>query len=165
MFTPRILKIYRDELMSENNIGLRSIQLLEPAEVQNKRFTSGLVPKSTKSIQDACWTDQWMALSGNSSGRCQCAACGKLIFADTSDPECVKLAAAYRNQGIIPDCKPETLQIQGGHIVLTQDIVDGRFLLAKKGSTHIVPLCKECNNSHVITLTLQARTIITPEVR
>lgn len=165
MLNPRNLNIYKDELISENNIGLRFIQILEPAIVQNKRFTSGLVPKSTKSIKDLCWIDQWMALSGNSTGRCRCAVCGKFIFADTSDLECIKMASAYKTQGIISDCTPETLQIQGGHIILTKDIVNGSFILAKKGSTHIVPLCKKCNNFTVSTLILQAGSIITPEIR
>lgn len=57
MLNPQNLNIYKNELISENNIGLRSIQILEPAIVQNKRFTSGLVPKSTKSIKDLCWID------------------------------------------------------------------------------------------------------------
>lgn len=166
MLNRQELNIYRNELISENNIGIRSITLLEPAIVQNKRFTSGLMPKATKSIKNACWADQWMALSENYSGRCVCASCGKFIFADTSDPECFKLTKAYKSQGIIPDCTSETLQIQGGHIVLTKNIVDrNQYYLAKRGSTHIVPLCKECNNSNNTMLTLRARTIMTPEIR
>lgn len=108
--------------------------------------------------------DQWMALSGNSTERCICAACGKFIFADISNPECVKMASAYKAQGIIPDCTPETLHIQGGNIILTKDIVNGSFTLAKKGSTHIVPLCRECSNFTASTIILQARSMITPEI-
>lgn len=165
MLNRQELNIYRNELISENSIGLRSIKILEPAIVQNKRFTSGLVPKATKSINNACWADQWMALSENYSGRCVCASCGKFLFADTSDSECIKLANAYKNQRIIPDCTPESLHIQGGHIILTTNIVEGRFYLAKRGSTHIVPLCKECNNSNKTMLTLRDRTIMTPEIK
>lgn len=165
MLSAEDLDTYKDELIRENTIGLRFITMLEPAMVQNKPFTSGLTPKATKSIKNACWIDQWMALSGLTSGRCRCAACGKFIFANTSDPECVKLAKAYNSQGIIPDCTPETLQLIGGHVVLLKNITDGRYLLAKRGSTFIVPLCKECNNSTVNNLVLSTQTVITPEIR
>lgn len=156
---------YRNELISENDIVLRCIKLLEPAIVKNKRFTSGINPKTTVSVKNACWTDQWRALSENYAGRCQCASCGKLLFANTSDPECIKLAQAYNKSGNIPGCTPEALQIQGAHVVLIKNIVDRQYLLAKKGSTFIVPLCKECNNSNVVNLKIRYGTILTPEIK
>lgn len=165
MLNKRQLEIYRQELINENQIGLHSIKLLETVNVQNKRFSSGLIPKPTKSISGATWSDQWMALSGSFSGRCRCASCGKLIFEDTSDPDCIKLAKAYNDKNIIPGCTPESLKIQGGHIVLKRDIVDGKYLLAHKGATCIVPLCKECNNFNVLNLDLMTGSIITPEIR
>lgn len=165
MLNSNELEVYRDELINENLIGLRSIKLLSEAIVRNKRFTSGLTPKSTKSIQGACWADQWMALSSNFSDRCNCASCGKPIFADVEDPECIKLAKAYRDSKIDRECTPETLQIQGGHIILTQDISDGNYILARRGATFIVPLCKECNNFNVGTLKLLQSTVITPEIK
>lgn len=165
MLSRKELEIYRDELIKENTIGLRSIKLLSKAIVRNKLFTSGLTPKSTKSINDACWADQWMALSENFSGRCQCASCGKYLFADVTDLDCLKLVKAYQDSKIDRDCTPESLQIQGGHIELTQDIVNGTYLLARKGSTFIVPLCKKCNNFNVGTLKISSNTIITPEIK
>lgn len=166
MLSKKELEIYSEELLSENLLGLRSIKLLEPAIVLNKRFTSDLKPKPTKSIKDPCWTDQWMALSEDFSGRCQCASCGKFIFADTEDPECIKIAKAYKDRGIIPDCTPDTLQIQGGHIFLIRNIIDMQnYILAKKGTIHITPLCKTCNNTSKRYLQLRYGVIITPEIR
>lgn len=159
------LETYRDELISENNIDLINIKLLEPTVALNKRRTTDLVAKSTRSIKNPNWTDQWMALSEQYSGVCQCASCGKLIFADTSDPKCIELATAYRLSGIEPDCTPETLLIQGAHIILTQDIFHGQNRIASKGETFITPLCRECNNPSKEILNINIGTIITPEIR
>jgi hypothetical protein len=166
MLTKEEFGIYRNELIKARAMGIYSIVLLAPVLVRNKRFTSGLIPLKTDSIKNACWADQWKALSGKFSGRYQCACCGKFIFSDVDDIDCKKIAEVYRKSGVIHNCAPESLQVQGGHIVLLEDIIAGNgSLLAQKGSTYIAPLCKECNNSNVNTLKLAAKTVITPELR
>lgn len=165
MLNRRELEIYGKELVSENLIDIPSIKLLEPSIVMNMPRSSRFEPKPTTSIKNPTWTDQWMALSGNSSGVYQCACCGKFVFADTSDPECITIARAYKGVGIIPNCKPDTLQIQGGHILLPRSIQNGPHLLAKMGTIHIVPLCKECNHPTKRFLQLRYGVTMTPEIR
>lgn len=165
MLNTEEIKIYRDELVSENQLGITSIKLLKPTPVHNKQNTSYFAPKLTKSIRSASWTDQWFALSGRHQGICQCAACGKIIFDDPTSKGCIQLAKEFRQTGIIPYCTPETLQMQGAHIILDENIYDGKFLIARKGSTFIAPLCRSCNNTNVENLLLAGGTVITPELR
>lgn len=159
----RRLEDYRNALISKNRIVITSITTLQPILVHNRIcHPSHVKPQGCNKIVFSTWLEQWMALSSNHTFRYRCGACGRELFAFADDPECKQLAAEKKASGEMPHCQPEDFEAIAGLIKLDTDIYDGQNIIAYKGETFIVPMCKDCNELIGRSFYLKPNTTITP---
>lgn len=98
------------------------------------------------------WHKYWQIATSEFSNQMRCSSCGKPIFSDITDENCIKVSRGFDEDGERDN--PDKHCAMGAHVFIEQYSTEEYF---------ITPLCPHCNNKHEENIPLKKGSLLVKE--